>query len=369
VIFVDADAAAADGAGPLAAISLRRNLHSWRRVTLPADGAFLTPAPLPDGTVLVARKPAGAKGTYGIWRLDPVTRKLEPVFDTPGNDEWQAQVLAPHATPDGRSSVVDEKEPWAKLYCLNVYESDLDARTWERGLVKRIRILEGTPHAAPGGTLSPLLHKRFIGEFDIDEDGSFHAQIPANVPVQVQALDRDGMALRTSAWIWAKNKEQRGCIGCHEDGERTPENVLASALTHPAVNLMLPPERRRTVDFERDIAPLLRARCASAGCHAGAAAPKLSGKGARFSAAYEALLAKNEQGGYRYVTPGQARTSPLVWALAGRNTSRAWDHRAAAAVKLMPPAGAPRLTRDEQRAIIEWIDLGAHYAPAGGGQR
>ncbi|HVX66750.1 MAG TPA: hypothetical protein VHA11_09125, partial [Bryobacteraceae bacterium] len=226
------------------------------------------------------------------------------------------------------------------------------------------------PHTAAAGTLSPLLDKRFIGEFDIDEDGSFQAQIPANVPVQVQALDGNGMALRTSGWIWAKNKEQRGCIGCHEDGERTPENVLASALTHPAVNLMLAPERRRTVDFERDIAPVLRARCATGACHGGASAPKLSGKGARFSTAYEALLAKNAQGGYRYVTPGQARTSPLVWAIAGKNTSRAWDHRtAAAAIKPMPPEGSARLSRDEQRAIIEWIDLGAHYSPAGGGQR
>ncbi|HVX67926.1 MAG TPA: hypothetical protein VHA11_15040, partial [Bryobacteraceae bacterium] len=134
VIFVDHDAAGPDGAGPLASISLQRNLHSWRPLTLPADGAFLTPAPLPDGAVLVARKPAHGNGTYGIWQLDPATRKLEPVFDTPGNDEWQAQALAPRDVPDGRSSVVDEKQPWAKLYCLNIYESDLDARNWQRGL-------------------------------------------------------------------------------------------------------------------------------------------------------------------------------------------------------------------------------------------
>jgi hypothetical protein len=369
VIFVEPAAQATDGAGPLSAISLRRNLHTWRRVTLPADGMFLSPAALPDGTVLVARKPAGASGTYGIWRLDPATRKLEPVFDTPQFDEWQAQALVAREAPDGRSSVVDEKQPWAKLYCLNIYESDIEARNWERGLVKRVRILEGIPRAAAAATLSPLLYKRFIGEFDIDEDGSFHTQIPANVPVEVQALDAQGMALRTSAWIWAKNKEQRGCIGCHEDGERTPENVMASALTHPAVNLMLAGERRRVVDFERDVAPVLRARCATAACHAGAAAPRFTGKGVRFGAAYEALLAKNERGGYRYVVPGQARTSPLVWMLFGRNTSRPWDPGTPAAVKAMPPAGAPRLTSDEKRAIIEWIDLGAHYGQAGGGQR
>ncbi len=371
--FLDADRAAWDGGGPLAAISLRRNLHSLRRVTLPADGVFLTPSPLPDGTLLVARKPASGAGNYSVWQLDPVTRKFEPVFAEPRTNVIQPQALAPRATPDGRSSVVDEKQPWAKLYCLNLYESDLDSAKWPRGLVKRIRIVEGQPGkpGTPGpADLSPLLAKRFIGEFDVDEDGSFHTQIPANVPVQVQALDADGMALRTSAWIWAKNKEQRGCIGCHEDGERTPENVMASAVTRPAVNLMLAPERRRTVDFERDIAPVLKARCASAACHGATAAPKLAGKGARFSAAYQSLMARNEVGGYRYVVPGKARTSPLAWALAGRNTSRAWDRAAAATpVKRMPPAGSAPLTADERRAIVEWIDLGAHYAAVEGGQR
>jgi hypothetical protein len=368
VLFVDADSVPMDGAGSLGVIDLRRNLHSYRRLALPAAYLYLSPSPLPDGTVLVSRRPADGSGTHGIFRLDPETGKLDPVFDSPDMHDIQAQALVPRAVPDGRSSVVDEKQTWAKLYCLNLYETDLPSRLWPKGSVKRIRLLEGLPRPVSAGpatidSLSPLLQKRFLGEIDADEDGSFHAQIPANLPVQIQALDENGMALRSSAWIWAKNKEQRGCIGCHEDGERTPENVLASALTRPAPNLTLPPERRRTVEFERDIAPLLRQKCASAACHGGPAPPGFSGKGRRFSAVYEALLAKDPRtGAYRYVTPGVARTSPLVWALFGRNTSRPWDHPApGVAMKQMPPAGASQLTAAEKRAIVEWVDLGAHY--------
>ena len=81
-------------------------------------------------------------------------------------------------------------------------------------------------------SLSPILHKRFIGEIDADEDGSFNVRIPANIPIQIQALDAAGMALRTSAWIWARNREQRGCIGCHEDGERTPEKRHGPVRSH-----------------------------------------------------------------------------------------------------------------------------------------
>ena len=384
VLFVDASAVAWDGAGSLGVIDLRRNLHSYRRLALPPAYLYHSPSALPDGTVLVSRRPAGGSGTHGVFRLDPETGKLDAVFDSPEMHDIQAQALVPRAVPDGRSSVVDEKQDWAKLYCLNLYETDVDSRFWAKGAVKRIRLLEGLPRAASalsdylpaaGGatvdSLSPLLQKRFLGEIDADEDGSFHAQIPANLPVEIQALDENGMALRSSAWIWAKNKEQRGCIGCHEDGERTPENAMASALTRPAANLMLPPERRRTVEFERDVAPLLGQRCVSAACHSGAARPTLSGKGQRFSAAYEALLAKDPKtGAFRYITPGVARTSPLVWANFGRNTSRTWDHPApGAAPRRMPPAGSSPLTAAEKRAIVEWIDLGAHYngLPGNGG--
>ena len=39
--------------------------------------------------------------------------------------------------------------------------------------------------------------------------------------LQLQLLDSQGLALRTCSWIWAKNHEPRGCIGCHEPPDRT----------------------------------------------------------------------------------------------------------------------------------------------------
>jgi hypothetical protein len=324
VVFVEADTAQWDGAGALAALDLRRNLHSYRRLAAAGPGLFHSPSPLPDGGVLVSRRPVTGAGTHGIYRLDPERGTLSLVLDRPESHEIQAQALAPREVPDGRSSVVDEKVEWAKLYCLNLYESDLDARSWPKGLVKRLRIVEAAGKR----------ERRFIGEIDVDEDGSFNVQIPANTPVQLQALDAGGMALRASEWIWAKNKEHRGCIGCHEDGERTPENVMASALRRPSANFVLPPERRRTVEYRRDIAPFLRRKCATSGCH-------------------------GETDLLRQVTPGQARTSPLIWAVEGRNTSRPWDRVAPGKPpRKMPPAGSAALTDAERRALIEWIDLG-----------
>ena len=137
----------------------------------------------------------------------------------------------------------------------------------------------------------------------------------------------------------------------------------------PAVNLTLPPERRRTVDFQRDVMPILSAKCALPDCH-GQTGHRLylgreSAEGC-FNAAYRNLLERVDGGEDqfvgRYVHPGRARTSPLIWSLLGTVTSRPWDGpRPSGEVKPMPhpDAGLEPLTEEEIQTIVEWIDLGA----------
>jgi len=350
-VFVEADTVPWDGAGRLAAVDLRRPMRSHRVITAPAEGLFHSPSPLPDGALLVSRRPAEG-GTHGVYRLDPITGRRELLFDDPAWHDIQARLVAARPEPDGRSSVVEEQDPNGTLYCLSVYTSDMKIPT---GAARRLRVVEGLPRraGARADALSPLLRTRLLGEINLEEDGSFNLRVPANLPIQLQLLDGDGLALRSGAWIWVKNREARGCIGCHEDGELAPENRLAKALEAPSIQLTLPPERRRRVDFRRDVQPLFAARCATQACHDGQTPPRLgSGAGGR------------DLG--KYVHPGRARTSPLVWSIFGRNTSRAWD-RAAPAGKVvpMPPAGHTPLTAEEKGAIVEWIDLGAHLGGAG----
>jgi len=393
VLFVEADQAPWDGAGYLSSVTIRRPLHSYRQTTGRSDGLFHSPSPLPDGRVLVSRRPADGSRSHGVYRFDPVTAKAEPVFDDPGYHDIQARLLHPRPVPDGRSSVVTEEDPHGKLYCLNVYLSDLKPQWLPRGTVRRLRVLEGVPLTTagkaaylpvgdafpagkPGSTVNgfpPLVQRRILGEIDVEADGSFNIEVPANTPIELQTLDVDGMALRSCGWIWAKNHEPRGCIGCHEDGELTPENMFTKAVGRPSIPLTLPPERRRTVDFRRDVMPILTKHCA--GCHrqgkkfphldGGLQVVRHAGSGAYFNRAYESLLAPEASGdgpgSYgRYVDPGRARTSPLVWRVFGRNTSRPWDAAASAEpVKRMPPGSSNPLTDDERRTLVEWIDMGA----------
>ncbi|OHB72369.1 MAG: hypothetical protein A2V70_16430 [Planctomycetes bacterium RBG_13_63_9] len=127
------------------------------------------------------------------------------------------------------------------------------------------------------------------------------------------------------------------------------------------------------MDFRRNVMPIINEKCVR--CHdARGAPPRLdgglepvahAGGGAYFNRAYESLLAPGASGdeegsGGQYVHPGTARTSPLIWRIFGRNTSRPWD--AATAPKRADPVSgceANRLTEDERRTFAEWIDMGA----------
>ena len=65
----------------------------------------------------------------------------------------------------------------------------------------------------------------------IEDDGSFHIQVPASTPIAFELLDAEGRVVaRQNEWAWVMPREWRGCIGCHEDRELVPPNVLAEAI-------------------------------------------------------------------------------------------------------------------------------------------
>jgi len=377
VVFVEADAVGWDGAGSLASVTLRRPLHSYRPVTSADQGLFHSPSPLPDGRVLVSRRSRDGTDTYGVYRLDPMTGQRELIFDDPDYHDIQAKAVYARPEPDGRSTAVPE-DPGASaqtgvLYCLNVYTSDLRPSWLPAGSVQRLRVLEGV--ALPCGSqvarvgIPPLVQRRILGDIPIEQDGSFNIEVPANTPIELQILDNEGMALRSCGWIWVKDYARQGCIGCHEDPELTPTNVMVDAVKRPSIKLTLPAERRRTVDFRRDVMPIIAGKCAQ--CHGKAdstvhLSAELSlvgaeGEKACFNRSYQSLLSPSNRPGYgKYVHPGRARTSPLVWHLFGRNMSRPWDDTFSPKIMApMPPVGSAAMTEGEKRTFVEWIDMGA----------
>jgi hypothetical protein len=244
------------------------------------------------------------------------------------------------------------------FYCLDSYRTASgqggDGSVAPPGTIKHVRVIEGPS-------------QRILGIAPVEPDGSFHIRVPAETPLTFQLLDEDYVALRTQrAWTWAMGNESRGCVGCHEDPELAPPNRLVAAIVKPPVDLTLPPARRRTVDFRHQIAPIIAARCATAGCHVGGqAAPTLGEPGTTLSesalrAAYASLLEQRAGRPHgRYVVPGSARASPLIQLLLGRET----DAQSAAGAR------HDVLGQHDLILFIEWADLGAAWEsrPGDGG--
>jgi hypothetical protein len=238
VVFVEAEAIAADGSGRLAAVEQVRPLHTYRSLTTEADGFFRAPSPLPDGRVLVAWR-ASRDGRYAIYRFDPATGAREKAF---ADREWHsvaAKVVAPRPMPDARSSVVREDDKLGTVYTIDV-SLQAPGEELPKGAARTLRVVEGVPASADRPAA-----KRLLGDVAIAEDGSYQVQIPANTPVQLQLVDGAGRTLRASTWL---------CVGCHEDPERTPPNRFFKALAVPAPVLDPPVDERKPLADAGDAA-------------------------------------------------------------------------------------------------------------------
>jgi hypothetical protein len=243
-----------------------------------------------------------------------------------------------------------------------------------------------------------------------EDDTSFLARIPADTPVTFQTLDRRGMVLNMAqTWHQVRAGEARyDCGGCHAHSKE-PMDFEATAAARPGY--VIPDLARRTplltwsaaarpgvrtvashqvtVEWFRDVEPILEARCAS--CHAGAgpaaglplarSAPRIERDGVAWPAAYFRLVldafaefsAAPPNGESRWYTPQltrylrafQSRQSLLLWKIWGdrldgrRNEDRSDD------LDLFPssahPAGVgvPGMTNEERLTLTRWIDLGA----------
>jgi hypothetical protein len=285
VVFVAADRVPWDGAGQLASVSYRRPLNSFRMLSEPGDGLYHSPSPLPDGAVVVARRPADGTGTHAVGRFDLATGQWQAVFDDPDWHDIQPRSVYRRAPVDGRSSVVNEEKPNGKLYCLNVYETDLARSDWlPPGSVKRVRVLEGfrrrlqrrTPTAAGRSDAAALAGdgRRWTAA-DSGRGGSVGGRF----------VSRRG-AGQYAAGIADAGRRRLGFAVVRLDlGEEPREPRLhrlprrrrivarqsrfADALALSAAPLAPPEAQRRTVDFRRDLMPIIQTKCVP--CHGGAA--------------------------------------------------------------------------------------------------
>ena len=385
VYFIESDRSTWLGGGDIAYVSRRRPLHTYHRLSHDDKGLFHSPCPLPDGGLVASYRSNSPNVVFGIYRINRKNGKRQKkIFEEEGWHSIDVKALASHPKVKGRSNWLIPGSATGVFYCLNSYRTNLpEGENIVPGSIKYVRVIEGIPlkrkatiseyqqdlgdspslETCSGTAFGP---RRILGVAPVEEDGSFHIRVPAEMPITFQLLDKNYLALRTQgALTWVMGNENRGCIGCHEDREMAPPNKMVDAVIKPPVELTLPSARRRTIDFRHQIAPIIESKCATAGCHVSRqAAPNLdeaqnTTPGAAFSQAYKILIdpiqgRENEW----YIVPGNAKESPLIWHLFGERMGSG-QIPYTSEITQMPPQNS--LKHQERILFIEWIDLGVQW--------
>ncbi|HVZ86605.1 MAG TPA: hypothetical protein VHG72_06540 [Polyangia bacterium] len=283
-----------------------------------APGQFLTS--WSDGPVEseeLARAMTNAQ--FGIYVLDSSNASASnggrsPIYDDPNYWDILPRPVKPRAEPAVLASGITSNSASTTVGALNVYNTSLF--TIPPNTVQKVRLIEGFSAEEGGvdmfGTTDFDGQSRY-GEIPLQADGSFAADVPANVPLHIQLIDKfgfsapvnsntpNGTAMGTPVanediWFSGRAGESRFCGGCHEN--RTAPTTLTPgetmAVVHGPINLDTPRASRvskiayaltngvlpagtntanpgdndiRGVPWDLAIQPILDAKCAT--CHNG----------------------------------------------------------------------------------------------------
>ncbi len=338
---------------------------------------FLHPWPLSEKYFLVSACP-GPKSAWGIYLVD-IFDNMTLLAEHPGSALLEPVPLQPRPRPPAIPDKVDLESRHGLVNLTDIYTGG-GLKGVPRGTVKSLRIF--TYHYCyPGmggllgtvGADGPWDIKRVLGTVPVERDGSAMFRVPANTPIAIQPLDREGKALQLMrSWFTAMPGEVLSCSGCHEGPNDASPNLRTVAASKPPAEITPWRGPVRGFHYPREVQPVLDRLCT--GCHAQGAKgfdparmPDLTGAppderyemlcpgsgtkripGRRFSKSYLALHPLVRRPGiesyYHMLTPLEfhADTTELVQML------RKGHH-------------GVKLDEEAWDRIVTWIDLNAPY--------
>ena len=331
---------------------------------------YASPWPLSDRYFLVAWSREGLMGQggmppeagMGVYLYD-IHGNLELLYRDPSISSLSPIPVRPSRSPAGISAMVAKRptEEGAMLIS-DVYHGLTGVR---RGSIKSVRVVAMPTKTQPHmntptiGQTSDDPGKCVLGTAPVEADGSAHFSLPANVPVFLQALDDEGMAVQTMRSLtYVQAGRTAACGGCHEPRTRTARNLRPRAASRPPSRLIAGPEGTWPMDYSRLVQPMLDTRCGS--CH------QPGSSGARFDLtagrSYNSLVQYGQPSLRDVVTSTYRRGRSLP----GQGPA----HTSALLQFLGRDAAHQRLLAnpEDRRRLIVWMDTYAqrqgHFSPA-----
>jgi hypothetical protein len=316
-------------------------------------------------------------GNYGIYLVDSFGNK-ELIYRDPEIACMSPIPLRPTAAPPvgplatqlAQSKPAKPATPAypgkpgeATIALVNAYAS---LRPWPADTkITALRVLQVLPMSVPSGgpphetgqrialAGDSVVPARYVlGTVPVEEDGSAHFTVPANIEMFFQALDSGGLAVQSMrSATYLHEGERLVCAGCHEPKNSAPVSVAASmplAMRREPSKLAPDVEGSNPFSYPRLVQPVLDRNCVE--CHA-KNAPKACNLGRepisrKWYASYNSLVKYGftSYGENLRTTPGQfgARASKLYEILKKGH----YD------VKLSP---------EDMHRITLWLDLSTMF--------
>lgn len=207
-------------------------------------------SPLPDGrllcTVLAADGRHPNSAVLGV--IDPRdSRRVVRLHESATGPIHSPVFVGARSRPPVIPDYVDSTragQPGATgfLFCQDARFTTKARAGWEN--VRAIRVLGAVPLTVRSSH-SHIVHVGHetveLGTVPLLPDGSFYLEVPADMPLALQAVDAEGRSeLNEMSWMYVRPGERRSCLGCHHPRQAAPPvaRMSAAALRAPPVALL-----------------------------------------------------------------------------------------------------------------------------------
>lgn len=222
IVFVESDNENPTS-GRLVSIDYKRPLHSKTDLTSGISGDFHNVLPLRPGKYLVSYRKSDSD-RFALYEFDPEKRSLEQaIYNDPDYHILDIVQVEAYERPKKLPSEVDMQVKTGLLLCQDINFRDPFLQDNSSSLRKALKI-------------EVLGVDTTYGVVEVEKDGSFQLKVIADTPFRIRTLDKDGNVVGSPcSWLWLRPNERRGCIGCHENTELVPDNIVSDAIKKPPV--------------------------------------------------------------------------------------------------------------------------------------
>ena len=245
IAFVASRAGSSLQDGPAEFLRMARPCQSASLLLSNVTAHIQSVQPSGDGDLLVcAEGLPGGSTLPAVFRIRSGAATLGSPLVADSN--WgflEAVEISARHPPMGRISTLDFSKRTGKILCLDVnFTRDASDKDQPASAATHVRV---TAEVSPGVV-------RPFGEIPVQADGSFLAEVPADVPLGFEVTDESGRVIRREPpSTWVRPGENRSCVGCHEPAHRAPHNHRPLAVNAPVPCLSLEPAKLAKVEPEK----------------------------------------------------------------------------------------------------------------------